>query len=176
MTDSAARATIARLATETLPRLIERLTKSELGELEVREDGWRIRLRKPTSGNGVVVPGTPQAAERPRAVSGPPAGSASDRLSGSGRGSHAPQAARIESTKGTVTSPAVGYFVSRDGVGPGAAVGRGDLIGHVDVLGMRQEVVAPIAGVLKTLDVQAGEAIEYGQRIARVEPSEANVH
>ena len=45
--DGEARRTIARLAADTLPRLIERLTNSDLGELEVREDGWRIRLRRP---------------------------------------------------------------------------------------------------------------------------------
>jgi len=43
------RATIARLADEVVPQLIERLTKSSLGELEVRENGWRIRLRRPVA-------------------------------------------------------------------------------------------------------------------------------
>jgi hypothetical protein len=41
------RALIARLSEEVVPSLIERLTNSELGELEVRESGWRIRLRRP---------------------------------------------------------------------------------------------------------------------------------
>ncbi|MEX2548359.1 MAG: biotin/lipoyl-containing protein [Chloroflexota bacterium] len=176
-TDTAGRATIARLAAETLPRLIERLTRSELSELEVREDGWRIRLRKPSAGNGAMATATAKSTgKRAHAASGAPAtGSPSERSSGSARGLHTTHSARVESTKGTVTSPAVGYFVSRDGVAVGIPVSRGDLIGHVDVLGMRQEVVAPIAGVVKTLDVEGGQAIEYGQRIARVEPAESNV-
>src|SRR5213596_2632993 len=46
-TTDADHATIARLAQEVLPTLIERLAKSQLGELEVRGSGWRIRLRRP---------------------------------------------------------------------------------------------------------------------------------
>jgi acetyl-CoA carboxylase biotin carboxyl carrier protein len=68
-----------------------------------------------------------------------------------------------------VTSPAVGYFVSREGVVVGFKVGRGDSIGFVDVLGVRQEVVAPLDGVIGALDVESGQAIEYGQPLARIE-------
>jgi biotin carboxyl carrier protein len=167
------RATIARLAADTLPRLMERLAKSELGELEVREDGWRIRLRRPVdgaSGGGSSVVGSSERARQ--------------QIQGSSTGSHVDRgqpvtrvggAGRTESSRGAVTSPAVGYFVPRAGVVVGSKVASGDLIGHVDVLGVRQEVVAPMAGVVGELVVESGQAIEYGQRIARVEPAEANV-
>ncbi|HXQ96415.1 MAG TPA: hypothetical protein VN800_05775, partial [Candidatus Acidoferrales bacterium] len=39
--------TISRLADDLLPALIARLDASGLGELEVRTNAWRIRLRKP---------------------------------------------------------------------------------------------------------------------------------
>jgi hypothetical protein len=41
------RARIAQLAGDLLPALIARLDASDLGELEVRGEGWRVRLRKP---------------------------------------------------------------------------------------------------------------------------------
>jgi biotin carboxyl carrier protein len=66
-------------------------------------------------------------------------------------------------------SPAVGYFAPRDGVAVGVTLRAGDLIGAVDVLGVRQEVVSPIDGVLKVLEVESGAAVEYGQPIGRVE-------
>ena len=40
------RTTIARLTDEVVPTLIERLARSHLGEIEVRQDGWRVRLRR----------------------------------------------------------------------------------------------------------------------------------
>ena len=151
------RATIARLTADTLPRLIERLTRSDLGELEVREDGWRIRLRRP-DGNGVAQ-AAPQGA-----------GNRQPRAAGAALSSPRTQIpVRPEPPRGIVTSPAVGYFVSKEGVVVGYKVGRGDPIGFVDVLGVRQEVVSPADGVVRGLDVEPGQAIEYGQSVARIE-------
>lgn len=158
-TNDADRATIARLAEEVLPALIERLAKSQLGELEVREKGWRIRLRRP---NGEARGDAHAAvAQAPTHRSGSP-----------GHGAHATtdaHAPRREPPPGVITSPAVGYFSPRGGLAAGINVRRGDVIGAVDVLGVRQEVVSPIDGVLKALEVEAGGAVEYGQPIGRVE-------
>ena len=73
-----------------------------------------------------------------------------------------------------VTSPAVGYFSPRDGMAVGSRVARGDVLGHVDVLGVRQDVVAPIAGLIGALDAQPGEAIEFGQPVARIDADAAS--
>lgn len=161
MPDKEARQMIARLADEMVPRLIERLTKSDLGELEVREDGWRIRLRRPPAMTGAASPAVSPAtsATRPPRVAVPVA---SDKQS-QGR----------EQRAGTVRSPGVGYFTPRNGMESGATVRRGDPLGHVDVLGVRQEVVAPIDGVLKGFEVEQGQAVEFGEPLAKVE---AGVH
>ena len=166
--DDDARRTIARLAADTLPRLIERMTRSELGELEVREDGWRIRLRRPVTAAADVDDAQGRSAsERPRATSaGSAAGAHTERISSATR---AGPSTKADATRGTVTSPAVGYFTSHEGVSNGTKVASGDVLGHVDVLGVRQEVVAPIDGVVGGLEVESGQAIEYGQRIARIE-------
>jgi acetyl-CoA carboxylase biotin carboxyl carrier protein len=147
------RATIARLADEVVPTLIERLTRSDLGEIEVRQDGWRVRLRRGPDG---VAP-APRAASS--AQSHKPAAVA-----------HAADAQpRREPARGQISSPAVGYFAPRDGVAIGGKLRKGDLIGVIDMLGVRQEVVSPIDGVLKQLDVESGQAVEFGQALGRVE-------
>ncbi len=46
----------------------------------------------------------------------------------------------------------------------------GDVLGYVDVLGVRQEVVAPGDGIVARLMAEAGEAVEYGQDLVRLEP------
>ena len=147
------RATIARLADEVVPTLIERLGRSDLGEIEVRQDGWRVRLRR-TAGN--VAPAAHAASQtqphKPAAVA------------------HAADAQpRREPARGQVPSPAVGYFTPRSGVTVGNKVRKGDIIGVVDMLGVRLEVVSPLDGVLKSLDVESGQAVEFGQDIGRVE-------
>jgi len=154
------RATIARLADEMLPTLIERLTNSELGELEVRQDGWRIRLRRPLpASNGV------EATSHAAPASGHWLAGVSSHHAGES------QPARREPPRGLVTSVGVGYFSVREGVSVGASLRKGDVIGHVDVLGVRQEVASPADGVLRALDVENGQAVEYGQPIGRVEAS-----
>jgi acetyl-CoA carboxylase biotin carboxyl carrier protein len=156
--NDADRATIARLADEVVPTLIERLARSQLGELEVRENGWRIRLRRD---GDALLNGHPAAA-----------GTAVHKSPTGGHVAHIPadaHAPRREPPRGVISSPGVGYFTPRDGLKTGAALRRGDVIGAVDVLGVRQDVVSPADGVLKSLEVDAGQAVEYGQPIGRVE-------
>jgi acetyl-CoA carboxylase biotin carboxyl carrier protein len=158
-------ATIRHLADDMLPLLIDRLAESSLGELEVRHNGWRVRLRRPSGVNGrrAQPDGPPVRDEGHSTAQGQaaPATATAD----AGR-----QPARPAGDRSRVTSTAVGYYSPRDGVGVGSRVQQGDVIGHVDVLGVRQEVVTPADGVLRRLEVEPGEAVEYGQLIARIEP------
>ena len=145
---------MARLADEVVPALIERLSRSDLGELEVRQDGWRVRLRRATNGAAQDGHGAqPVAPHKPAAVV------------------HAtePGQPRREAARGQVKSVAVGYFTLQDGVAVGSRLRSGDIIGYVDMLGVRQEVVSPADGVLKVLEVESGQAVEYGQAIGRVD-------
>jgi acetyl-CoA carboxylase biotin carboxyl carrier protein len=158
------RAIIARLADELLPVLIARLEASALGELEVRENGWRVRLRRPVQLNGSAPGDEPLHAPRPvdggRQVGGQSAGAPPDSRSAGAR----------ERQRSHIESPAVGYFVPRDGLAVGGSLRNGDVVGHIDVLGVRQEVVAPADGILARLEAEPGQAVEYGQPIARLEP------
>jgi acetyl-CoA carboxylase biotin carboxyl carrier protein len=149
------RRVIARLTDELLPVLIARLEASSLGELEVREDGWRVRLRRPMEGNGAAVPRpaqTSRSAEMPAEAR------------------QSTQPSRGEPDRTLVASPAVGYFVPRDGITPGVALRSGDLVGHIDVLGVQQEVVVQLDGIVTRIEVEPGQAVEYGEPIARLEP------
>ena len=147
------RATIARLTDEVVPTLIKRLSGTELGELEVRQDGWRVRLRRGSDGATNGPAPQPAKSHKPAAVA-----HASDK--------HPP---RREQPKGHIKSPAVGYFTLRNGVAVGNKVGKGDVVGSVDVLGVREEVVSPSDGVLKGLEVESGQAVEFGQTIGWIE-------
>ncbi|MDQ2941472.1 MAG: hypothetical protein M3R05_04695 [Chloroflexota bacterium] len=135
---------IERAAAELVPQLSERLVKHGLGEIEVRRGDLRVRVVASAAPHA-----SPALATRPVAVA-PPAPPADD--------SHA------------VSSPAVGYFLFADGLGPGLAIEKGDTLGYVDVLGVRHEVRAPRSGKVRNLVAESGEAVEYGQVVIEIEP------
>ena len=81
----------------------------------------------------------------------------------------APGAARAPSPRRIASSPAVGYFLPRDGLAAGQVIKQGDIVGHVEVLGVRQDVVAPLDGVVGRIMATAGEAVEYGQELVRID-------
>jgi biotin carboxyl carrier protein len=169
-------ATIAGLAGDLLPALIARLDASELGELEVRADGWRVRLRRPYDRRRQVVLADSRRRRPHQAhTSGATAGAGGDAAGTTARGAAAAGAGGLADGPGDAqmprdaTSPAVGYFLPRDGMSAGRPVHAGDVLGYVDCLGVRHDVVAPIDGVIGTAIAQPGEAVEYGQALVHVE-------
>ena len=139
---------IARAASDLVPQLTERLARHGLGELEVTDGELRLRVR------GTIG--------RPSVVTDHASGVAA----GSDRDPHA------DDTGVPVGSPAVGFFVYADGLGPGLEVGKGDSLGHVEMLGVRHEVRAPRGGTVRSLVAESGEAVEYGQVVIELEPAE----
>ena len=149
---------IARLADALVPALVAKLGSANLGEVEIREGDWHVRVRRPAGAGPrrerphratlpIVAPtgaSTPQAAASPEAPSGP--------------------------RQGTALSPAVGMY--KPGVPAGTRVRAGDRIATVDLLGIALDVVAPIDGVVIEVYPQAGDGVEYGEEIALVQGDE----
>ena len=154
MTDTDHALEAIRVAAERLvPELTERLRRHGLGEIEVAHGDLRLR----------VAASSRLAARRPRR---PP------RRDARARRRPAPAASRAATTVG-VASPAVGFFVYADGLGPGLAVAKGDELGHVEMLGVRHDVRAPRGGTVGHLVAESGEAVEYGQVVLELETAEA---
>jgi acetyl-CoA carboxylase biotin carboxyl carrier protein len=180
-------ASIDRLTDAVLPRLIGRLDESGLGEIEVREDDWRIRLRRPAPAVAQAPAAAPRAAEqretrheRPDRVergtrsaaqhhaAGLVRVSLAESANGNGAG---PSGQPIAATRRELiaTSPAVGVFQPRPEIRTGSRVRAGDRLAFVDLLGVPQDVVAPVDGVVTRTLVDAGEGVEYGQDLILVE-------
>jgi len=171
-------AAIDRLTDELLPALVAKLGANGLGELEVREGTWRVRLRMPADGHADVAGRRPAPGRGgARAADGPrtehartdAAGSAGAGHAAAGPG-HAPGATEAAGPSRVVaTSPAVGYFRPRADLRAGTKVRAGDRIGSVDVLGIGQDLVAPADGLIGATLVAAGEPVEYGQAVIVLE-------
>jgi len=159
---------ISRLADDLLPALIAKLASSGLGEIEVREGSFRARLRKPAGADAAK-----RAAGRSAVDGHAGHGHAAGRGSAAIHGTRAGEAAvEQEATLVAATSPAVGIYHPRRELSLGMRVRAGDKIGTVDVLGVNQDVFVPIDGVIGTSLAEAGEAVEYGQELVRIELAE----
>jgi biotin carboxyl carrier protein len=142
---------LGRVADEVLPSIVARLAVSTLGELEVRHGDWHIRVRRGVQAGEVAPPGAHAAATAaPMDVTPPLAPTAPAR------------------SADIATSPAVGYFAPRPEIAVGARVTQGDVLGWIDVLGVRQEVVAPVDGLVGKLLVGPGDPVEYGEELVQL--------
>lgn len=156
-------AAIRRLADELLPALMARLEASPLGELEVRQDGWRVRLRKPAE--AAVAPAT--TGRRRERTAGKTKADIPDGARGTAN--PGPRQDGRDPGRPAVTSPAVGTFHPQDETAVGQPVRTGDVVGHVEVLGVPQEVLAPFDGTLGRLLVEPGQVVEYGEPLMRID-------
>ena len=145
---------VARAATDLLPELTERLARHGLGEIEVT-DG-ELRLRVVAQADGPALVSHVGAGEPAAQAAAPPS----------------PQPPAEPATL-AVTSPAVGFFVYAEGLGPGLSVRKGDQVGQVEMLGVRHDVRVPRGGTVRNLVAESGEAVEYGQVVVELEPAEA---
>ena len=163
-------AAIDRLSTELLPALMAKLGATGLGELEVREGAWRVRLRRP--GAGGATGSTPARERRP-------AERVADRTTververhhdrPSRTQHHGPDGGARSDARGVATSPAVGIYRPRTDLTVGDRVRSGDRLGAVDMLGVAQEVLAPMDGIIGSSLAESGDAVEYGQELLVIE-------
>jgi len=172
-------AAIDRLTEELLPALVAKLGATGLGELEIKEGAWRVRLRRaagtqPSSGRDKR---RERGGDRGEAGADRPGERGQDRGGRAGQAGLAGQAAHHPSegtstrsdSRTVATSPAVGIYRPRPELAAGTRVRAGDRIGAVDMLGVAQEVVAPVDGIVGASLAQSGDAVEYGQELIVIE-------
>jgi biotin carboxyl carrier protein len=177
-------AAIDRLSNELLPALIAKLGATGLGELEVREGAWRVRLRRPaegasghdrrpadrdrgerSAGRSASGAGTTAHAHAPATLT--PVGPGRDGRDG--RDGAIRDGASRDESRMIASSPGVGIFQPRADIRAGSRVRAGDRLGSVDVLGIPQEVVAPADGIVGVSLAEPGDAVEYGQDLVVIE-------
>jgi acetyl-CoA carboxylase biotin carboxyl carrier protein len=166
-------AAIGRLGDELLPALIAKLGATGLGELEVREGNWRVRLRRPATASGSRDRRAGDRAASERSTEKGP-----ERPPRAHHHHPEPAPSVRNDSRSVATSPAVGVYQPRKDVTAGARVRAGDRLGAVDMLGIAQEVVSPVDGIVGASLVEAGDAVEYGQELIVIEftpvPSSTN--
>ncbi|MCC6493478.1 MAG: acetyl-CoA carboxylase biotin carboxyl carrier protein [Pirellulales bacterium] len=149
-------------------RLVELMQEFELAEIDLRQSEQRIRLRKDQE--PIVVPGG-YAPMPPAMPVTPPAPAPS-----AGGSSHIPTASAAEAAVGHfITSPMVGTFYasanpdSPSFVKPGDQVGPETVVCIIEAMKVFNEIPADCSGKIAAVLVENGAAVEYGQKLFRVE-------
>ena len=145
-------------------KLIELLDESGIAEIEITEGEEAVRIsRYPT---GAAAAPAPAYAPAPAAPA--PQGSAAAPASAQ---SSEPATAPPEEDGFLVTAPMVGTFYSSSS--PGAApyvqvgdrISEGDTLCIIEAMKMMNQIEADVSGVIKSIRVQNGEPVEYGQTL-----------
>jgi acetyl-CoA carboxylase biotin carboxyl carrier protein len=146
-------------------KLIELLDESGIAEIEITEGEEAVRISRYPSGAMITqasapyapAPASPQA---PAAASAPTAAQPSE-----------PALPAAEEDGFPVTAPMVGTFYASSS--PGAApyvqvgdrVSEGDTLCIIEAMKMMNQIEADVSGVIKSIRVQNGEPVEYGQTL-----------
>ena len=146
-------------------KLIELLDESGIAEIEITEGEEAVRISRYPSGAMVTqVPApyaaAPAAPQAPAAAAAPAPAQATE---------SAPAAAEEDGF--LITAPMVGTFYASSS--PGAApyvqvgdrVSEGDTLCIIEAMKMMNQIEADVSGVIKSIRVQNGDPVEYGQTL-----------
>jgi len=139
-------------------KLIELLDESGIAEIEITEGEESVRISRYSQNAPPVMAApapmaAPVAAAAPAAVAAPAA------------------AAEPEETGFLVVAPMVGTFYgsSSPGAAPyvqvGDRVNEGDTLCIIEAMKMMNQIEADVSGVIKSIRLQNGEPVEYGQTL-----------
>ena len=141
-------------------KLIELLDESGIAEIEITEGEESVRISRYAPG----APAAPVAVAAPLPVVAPVA---------------APVAAPVEAAAVSepeedgfeVTAPMVGtvYAAASPGAAPyvqvGDRVSEGDILCIIEAMKMMNQIEADVSGVVKSIRIQNGEPVEFGQTL-----------
>ena len=138
-------------------KLIELLDESGIAEIEITEGEESVRISR----YAAHAPMAPVAAPVAAAAPAPAAAAVQAEAA----------AAPIEEDGYLVTAPMVGSFygASSPGAAPyvqvGDRVNEGDTLCIIEAMKMMNQIEADVSGVIKSIRVQNGDPVEYGQTL-----------
>ena len=150
-------------------KLIELLEESGIAEIEITEGEESVRISR--HGPGAAVPPPAYAFAPP-----PQAPAAQAPAEPAAAAQPSPAAPETEDEGYTVTAPMVGTFYAASSPGSppfvqvGDRVDQGDVLCIVEAMKMMNQIEAEVAGTVKSIRVQNGDPVEYGQVLFVIDP------
>lgn len=147
---------------EELQELIRLFEATGLSEIEIEEDGKRIRLAKSPVSETHILPAQEVKGKTPQKAAVPTLDDLTESLLAEGLV--------------TVDSPMVGTFYASPGPGTSPFVQAGDTVDAnqvvciVEAMKIMNEVVSKVPAIVERILVRNGEPVEYGQPLIAVRP------
>jgi acetyl-CoA carboxylase biotin carboxyl carrier protein len=157
-------------------KLIELLDESGIAEIEITEGDESVRISRNSSAGASATPvHTP-----PPAPAAAPVAPAASAASPEPAPAAAEQTAAADEVEGyLVTAPMVGTFYAAPSPGSapfvqvGDQVNEGDTLCIVEAMKMMNQIEAEVSGVVKSIRVQNGDPVEYGQTLFVIDQRQA---
>ena len=149
-----------------LKELLDLMKSHDLAEVELEEEGQKIRLRKTE----------PHISAAPMAIQGAFPAVSPAATPGSDAGGD-PEAAEEDDELYKVPSPLVGSFYRSPSPEADAFVSEGDRVDEdtilciVEAMKVMNEITAGVSGVVREILVENGSAVEYDQPLFKIEIS-----
>ncbi len=149
-------------------KLIELLDESGIAEIEITEGEESVRISRYSQNAPAVVTA---AAPAPAPAAPAPAPAAAPAPAPAAAPAAAPAQAEPEEDGFEVEAPMVGTFYSSSSPGSapyvqvGDRVNEGDTLCIIEAMKMMNQIEADVSGVVKSIRVQNGEPVEYGQTL-----------
>ncbi|MFT3784034.1 MAG: acetyl-CoA carboxylase biotin carboxyl carrier protein [Nibricoccus sp.] len=152
-----------------IKQIIDLMTRSDLTEFEVEEEGFKLKIRRGPNGQPIVARGsaapfaTGDTAQAPAAAAAAPAAP-----------SAAAPAATEEAGVVYIKSPMVGTFYSSPSpeskafAEKGTKVVENSVVCIIEAMKIMNEIQAEMKGTILEILVESGQPVEYGQRLFKV--------
>jgi acetyl-CoA carboxylase biotin carboxyl carrier protein len=152
---------------QLIRELADLLEETGLTEIEVEQDGKRVRVARGVNlTTTLTTEGAPNAPREQRELPARPATGTRP----------APRQEETAAHPGTITSPMVGtaYRSPEPGAAPfveiGSRVAAGQTLLIIEAMKTMNQIPSPRAGTVTAILVEDGQPVEYGEPLAVIEP------
>ncbi len=159
---------------EQLKQILDLVREHDLSELEIEQDGLRVKVRKDAAGGLVVHPAAGPAAP----VAAPAAGTAAPAVLGATTTATSPASAPLPPEEAesdielaVVKSPIVGTFYRSPEPGAasfveiGTSVKKGQVLCIIEAMKLMNEIDSEYDGEIVNVYVESGQPVQYGERL-----------
>ena len=159
---------------DEINRVLEMMREHELSEFELEREGFKIRIKKGTSGGAAgafAVPMVQQVGPPPQQ---PPAAPPPPPLEAVPNSAPPPS---DEVDFAIVKSPIVGTFfrAAEPGAPPfvevGAAVRKGQVLCIIEAMKLMNEIDSEYDGEVVKIYIENGQPVQYGERLFAIKPN-----
>jgi acetyl-CoA carboxylase biotin carboxyl carrier protein len=161
---------------DQLKQILDLVREHDLSELEIEQEGLRVKVRKDAAGGLVVHPAggaaAPAAAPAPRAAgaAAPPL-PATTAAAAAAASPASPAGEEADIELAVVKSPIVGTFYRSPEPGApsfveiGTSVKKGQVLCIIEAMKLMNEIDSEYDGEIVNVYVESGQPVQYGERL-----------